>query len=437
LDTLLEQIVADFQERPLPPLTRRRVTLPRLPGKADVVIGMRRTGKTYFLYQAVAEAVAAGTPKEAMLYVNFDDERLQPLTGRDLHRVVDAYYRLYPTQRATTAHLFFDEIQNIAGWEPFVRRLLDTEQVQVCLTGSSAKLLSREIATSLRGRSLTTEIFPFSFAEALAHQGVAPPTAGDRPGAKARSLLENRLRSYLFTGGFPEVQGVDEPLRIRILQEYVDVVILRDVAERHAVANLPPLRALIRHLLAAPATLFSVNKFYNDLRSQGIACGKNTLHAYLDHITDAYLVFTVPIHSRSERTRRINPRKVYCVDPGLAASFCRRPHPDAGRLLENLCFLELRRRNVEIEYYRNGRGEEVDFLSTDLRGTRTLTQVALEITDPATRKRELRALAAAMDELHLDHATLVTLNDEERVTTDAGTIDIVPAWQWCLAPAVA
>jgi len=263
---------------------------------------------------------------------------------------------------------------------------------------------------------------------------VALPTAGRRPGAKARSLLENRLRSYLFTGGFPEVQGIDEPLRIRILQEYVDVVILRDVAERHAVANLPPLRALIRHLLAAPATLFSVNKFYNDLRSQGIPCGKNTLHAYLDHITDAYLVFTVPIHSRSERTRRINPRKVYCVDPGLAASFCRRPQPDAGRLLENLCFLELRRRNVEIEYYRNGRGEEVDFLSADLRGNRCLTQVVLEITDPATRKRELRALAVAMDELHLDHATLVTLNEEERVATDAGTIDIVPAWRWCLTP---
>jgi len=187
-----------------------------------------------------------------MLYVNFDDERLQPLTGGDLHRVVDAYYRLYPERRAATAHLFFDEIQNIPGWEPFVRRLLDTEQVQVCLTGSSAKLLSREIATSLRGRSLSTEIFPFSFAEALAHQGVAPPTAGRRPGAKARSLLENRLRSYLFTGGFPEVQGIEAPLRIRILQEYVDVVILRDVAERHAVANLPPLRALIRHHGRAP-----------------------------------------------------------------------------------------------------------------------------------------------------------------------------------------
>jgi len=174
----------------------------------------------------------------------------------DLGGIIETYYRLFPDNRERTCYFFFDEVQNISGWEMWLRRLLDTEQVQIVVTGSSAKLLSREISTALRGRSLRTEMFPFNFRESLAHEGI-----GDipllRPGAKKRALVENRLRRYLLTGGFPEVQSVADHYRIAILQEYVDVVILRDIVERYQVSNILPLRALIRHLLASPATLFS------------------------------------------------------------------------------------------------------------------------------------------------------------------------------------
>jgi hypothetical protein len=433
MDALLEQLIADFHERTLPALTERDAHLPALPGKIDAVIGMRRTGKTWFLFQIMQRYLAEGVPREAMLYLNFDDERLLPMQASDLAGITDAYFRIYPQHRERRCYLFFDEVQNIVGWEAWLRRLVDNEQVQIAVTGSSAKLLSQEIATALRGRSLSTEMFPFSFREALACEGIILP-AGKRPGARQRSLLENRLRSYLLRGGFPEVQAVAEPYRLRILQEYVDVVILRDIVERHQLGNVLPLRQLIRHLLAAPATLFSINKFYNDLRSQGIACGKNTLHEYFAYLQDSYLIYPVSIYSRSERARRVNPRKVYVIDTGLANAFLHQPQSDWGRLLENFVFMALRRQGHAIHYYRTDDGLEVDFLAVAVDGERTLIQVALELTDSNTRERELRALTTAMRETGIRRGALVSLNDEERITTSAGEIEVLPAWWWALLP---
>jgi predicted AAA+ superfamily ATPase len=327
---------------------------------------------------------------------------------------------------------FFDEIQNIAGWERFIRRLLDTENVHICITGSSAKLLSREIATSLRGRSIATEIFPFSFAESLEHQGLE---AGDepRPGAAQRALLENRFEAYLHEGGFPEVQGVESEFRIRILQDYLDVVILRDLLERYQITGTVALRYLIRHLINSAAALFSVNKFYNDLKSQGIAVSKNTLHQYLEYLSDAYLFFEVPIHTKSERARMVNPRKVYAIDNGLVRSCSHSFRPDWGRLLENHVFTVLRREYDTIEYYKTRAGHEVDFVSTGYDGRKRLIQVAADMSEISTRKRELNALNEAMQECQIEHATIVTLNQDERLTTaDGGRINILPAWRWTL-----
>jgi len=431
MDTLFEQLIADFHERSLPELTPRTVGISALPGKIDAIIGMRRTGKTWFLFQIIRQYLDQGIAKESMLYINFDDERLFPLTAQGLGDISDAYYRLYPQHRERPCYFFFDEIQNVPGWEHYLRRLVDNENLQIAVTGSSAKLLSREIATSLRGRSISTEIFPFSFMEALRHEGIVSKHPV-RPGAKQRALLENRLKNYLRKGGFPEVQSVSEEYHTRILQEYVDVVVLRDVVERYQVGNVLPLRYLIRHLLASPATLFSINKFHHDLKSQGISCGKNTLHEYFEYLTDAYLIYPVTIHSRSVRAKQVNPRKVYAIDTGLANAFRHKPQPDWGRLLENLVFMELRRQGLNIEYYRTGKGYEVDFIVTGNSGIRSLYQVSLDISDGNTRKREVRALIAAMEETGLSTAKILTLQDEEHIETNSGTIDVLPVWLWLL-----
>ncbi len=431
MNNIFEQIIGDFQERALAQPTRRDVPIPMLPGKVDTLIGMRRTGKSWRIYQAMNELLGAGSAKESVLYINFDDERLYPLTTGDLQRIPETFFRLYPENKRRRCHFFFDEIQNVTGWERFVRRLLDTENAQITLTGSSARLLSREIATTLRGRSLATEIFPFSFREALRHRG-DDDTIVKRPGSARRALLANRLRSYLETGGFPEVQGVDAAYRLRILQEYVDVVILRDVVERHGIGNLAPLRYLIRHLLGSPACAFSINRFHNDLQSQGIACGKNSLHDYLAHLEDAYLVQSIHVDSRSVRQRQVNPRKVYPIDTGLALAFRHGPGMDRGRLLETLVFLDLRRRGMDISYFRSERGYEVDFLARRGLGKAVAIQVAETIADPNTRQRELRALEAAMAERRLSSGILVTLDEEGQIDAVSGRVEVVPAWRWLL-----
>jgi hypothetical protein len=425
---VIDQLIDDFHERALPELVPREASVSVAERKAAVVIGMRRTGKTWFCYQHMKALLARGVPKDALLHVNFEDERLLPFQAKDFSAILDTYYRKFPDFKNRKCYFFLDEIQRIEGWDRFVRRILDTENLEVWVTGSSSKLLSTEIATSLRGRSLTMEIFPYSFREFLRSRQVE---AGPKKlyGARARAELQSMASRYLTEGGFPEVQGLDRDLSRQVLQSYVDVVVLRDVIERHAVHNTAALRAMIRHLLSSPASRFSVNKFYNSLRSQGLSCTKNDLYEYLDHLKDAFLVYAVPIHSDSEAVRRVNPQKHYAVDTGMLSAVSVRSHLDRGALLENLAFLHLRRRGARIEYFLTGGGKEVDFLVTPSeRGTRELIQVSWTLTQHDTKLREIGGLLEAMKELRIRSGTVLTWLEEGR----EGRIRIVPAWKWLL-----
>ncbi|MDD9943205.1 MAG: ATP-binding protein [Myxococcales bacterium] len=428
---LIEQLIADDQERAFAETTRRRTRVPWLPGKADALVGMRRAGKTTRMRQLMQDRLADGYPREALLYLNFEDERLWEMGREELHLIVDVFYQRHPELRARECAFFLDEIQVVPGWERFVRRLLDTEDIHVVVSGSSAKLLSRELETALRGRSLPTEVFPFSFREHLEHFGVELPAGGLRPGKALRSRIEHELGRYLERGGFPEVLGMQEPMRVRVLQEYLDAVILRDVVERHGVTNVSALRRMIRQLINAPAGLVSVHRLYGDLRSQGISVSKDALHGYLDHLHDAYLLFPMAIHTASERRRQSNPRKVYPIDPGVVTACSSLPGRGIGQLLETVVFLHLRRKTDALGYYRDDAGTEVDFV-VQKSGQVELVQVSADITSQDTRKRELRALEAAMQELGVTSATLVTLSAEETIQLQSGRADVVPAWRWLL-----
>lgn len=425
---VLERLIDDFQERQLPEPVRREASAPEVPGKANTVVGMRRAGKTWFCFQRMRELLDAGVAKRRLLYVNFEDERLMPFSAADFQGILDAYYRKFPSLEEHRSYLFLDEVQRIEGWERFVRRVLDAEPLHVWVTGSSSKLLSSEIATSLRGRALTTEIFPYGFSEFLHAHGVdADPT---RLGSKRRATLQHWAARYLERGGFPEVQGVDGDTARQILRSYVDVVILRDVIERHGVSNTVALRALIRHLMAAPATRFSVYKFYNTLKSQGVACTKNDLYAFLDHLGDAFLVYWAPIHSRSQRVRQVNPRKIYAVDTGLLQAMSLCLTEDRGAHLENVVYMHLRRQGWQPEYYVTGSGGEVDFVvRSDPKSPAQLIQVCWSLEDSRVRKRELGVLREAMGELRSKRATVVTWMDES--PPDEG-VEVVPAWRWLL-----
>jgi hypothetical protein len=435
---IIRQKLADALAFEPPDLTVRDVALPTVPRRAHAIIGMRRAGKTYFLHQCLRERLAGGTPREALIYFSFEDERLAGLTGSDLSWILEEYFTRHPQfrdrQRVT---FFFDEIQVVPGWETFVRRILDTEKIEVFVSGSSAKMLSREVATSLRGRATETTIFPFSFREFLRHRGVkAPDDPAFVPKAK-RSQLEKLFREYLDEGGFPEAQTLPLRERLPLLQSYVDAVIFRDVIERHGITNVVVLRRLTRHLLGAATGLFSVHRFLNDLRGQGISTGKDTLHALLAHLEDAFLVRLVPIATTSERQRQSNPRKVYPIDAGLIAAFDRSGKSNLGHALETVVQTELERRGCERGYVRTPEGYEVDFLATPLTGKTALIQVCADLSQAETREREFRALVSARKERRNPSAWLLTLTTNDAVAAQAAApkgVRVQAAWEWLLTP---
>jgi len=433
MQSLLRQKINDSLAVPLPTLTRRQISLPQIPGKALAVIGMRRSGKTSFLWQCLADRLAAGTPREALLYFNFEDERFSEMAADDLQYLLEEYFRLHPEWRDSRKVTFLlDEIQIIKGWETFVRRILDTEKVDLILSGSSAKMLSREVATSMRGRALEVLVHPFSFREVLRHKGAEPTKPYFSLAKAARSTVEKHLRSYLTEGGFPEAQGLPSATRSSLLRSYVDVAILRDVIERHAVSNPVVLRWMVRHLLGNPAASFSVKKFFDAAKSQGLHVSKDTLHDYLAHLEDAFLIRTISMHTASERQRMANPRKSYPVDPGLIPVYERTGRSNLGHALESAIFIELERRGAEIGYVRTGEGNEVDFLARDADGVQTLIQVCADLSDEKTYEREVRALVEASNEYPHATPTLVTLESLPRDKEIPKGINWQPAGEWLL-----
>lgn len=301
---------------------------------------MRRAGKTTFLKQLVAERQSAAAFERAV-YISFDDDRLAEIKADQLSALLEAYYRRFPNlMRRETVSWYLDEVQLMPGWERFVRRVLDTERVELVVSGSSARMLSREVHTSLRGRGLETVIRPFSFREFLRHRGEEPAAEPRRWTADQRSLVEKRFGEYLLEGGFPEAQGLSPALRCELLQGYVDTVLFRDVVERYAVSQVSALRWVVRHCLRNPGASMSVHRLFLDLKAQGHAVSKDSVHALFAHLIDSYLVATVSLHTASERQRNSNPRKVYPADPGLIHAFDLQGRANLGHTLETAVFKE-------------------------------------------------------------------------------------------------
>ncbi len=431
----LAEKLAESLQVPLPAATPRQVHgTVSLPNKATAVIGMRRAGKTTFLHQLRRERLEKGVARERLVYVNFEDERLAGLQAAHLGGLIEEYYRQFPALRQQErVAFFFDEIQQVPDWERFVRRILDTEMVEVFLSGSSAALLSRELATAMRGRAWEVVIHPFSFEEYLRHHRVPVPGRADFLAPRERSAIERAFRDYLITGGFPEAQGVDEATRHSLLRGYVDVALLRDVMERHGIGNAAALRWLVRHLLGNAAGRFSVEKFYAALRSQGVRTSKDALHNYLAHLEDCFLVRTICLETASERQRMVNPRKAFPVDPGLIPVFDRAGRANLGHALETAVLVELERRRAEVTYVRTPAGYEVDFLARRPGGELELIQVCADPSAPDVAERELRALEDAAGAFPKATRRLLTLTRAPLPLYLPKQVIAQPAYEWLLA----
>lgn len=405
--SLIQLLLGEFYDKisSLSQIIRRDAQFPNAPDKIKVAIGMRRAGKTYFLYQQILQLLRDGIDKRSILYINFEDDRLLPLDQKKLAKLIEAFYELYPENHERKCYFFLDEIQNVNDWPIVIRRFHDTKNVEMYLTGSSAKLLSREIATTLRGRSLATEIWPYSFDEFLrARKCTFDRSLYDK---KLHDKLQQIFSLYLNEGGFPEVIRYDNDTRKQTLQEYLDVAIYRDIIERHTVKHPNLIKYMILTMIHTASRPFTVNKFYNDIKSQGYSVSKDILYEYADHIEDAYLAFSVPLYANSYRKTQTNPKKLYAVDPGMivATTF----QNDLSKLFENCVYLDLRRLGCTINYYLTQTHDEVDFFIQTPKGKKKLLQVTWEMTDKKTIEREKGALESAMNELQID-GTIITLD---------------------------
>lgn len=377
--------------------TPRVYKFPEVKNMIKVAVGMRRSGKTYFLFQTIRELTEEHIPLDRILYLNFEDDRILPMDHKAMGKLIDSWYTLYPQNHDHECYLFLDEVQNVEGWPLVLRRILDTKKIKIYVTGSSAKLLSKEIATSLRGRSLAIEIFPYNYLEYLtAHSQKLP---GKPFGQKALDFHRSYLLDYFRTGGFPGIQFLSQNERLEALQNYVETVIFRDVVERHKISNVVLMKYFINFLLKNIASPFSINKFYKDIKSQGHKAGKETLYSYLDYLEDAFLVFTVPIFTESLRHMQTTPKKIYAVDNGLLLANTFNLSDNFGKLLENQVYLDLRREGKKVFYYHTADGYEIDFITQDLQGKYEMIQVVWDATDPKTLERENRALEQAEEEL--------------------------------------
>jgi uncharacterized protein len=334
-----------------------------------------------------------------------------------------------PEKNAEKIYFFFDEIQVISGWESFVDRLMRTEKCEVYITGSSAQMLSREIATHMRGRALSWELFPFSFREFLDYKKIdskGPLTT------KKRLTIQKAFEEYWEKGAFPEVSGIDRMLRIKIHQEYFNAMLFRDIVERHNISNPRALTDLAHWLMDNIASLYSINKLTGFLKSLGHKIPKSTVSDFLEWFEDAFILFSVHIFDASVARSNTNPKKIYCVDHSLVRSVSSGILLNTGHLLENMVFTALRRITPDIFYFKTEKGREVDFIAKKQDRSFMLVQVCETLVDIKTRKRELTALTEAMKQLKSELAYIVTRNEEETIQDEAGTIEILPAWRFLL-----
>ena len=428
---ILKDIITEFHGDCLPELFRRDIEIPDLPPnirKALIFVGMRHVGKTYLMFQHIQEALDRGLDKEKIVYVNFEDDRLTGFVSEDFQLLLDVYFELYPEHAsAGDLEFYFDEIQNIAGWDKFIRRLIDRERMGIYITGSSAKSLSKEIATSLRGRSLETEVFPMQLSEYLDHHG----DDWIQPSARDRASIQHHSKEYLRRGGFPEVLGLNDSLHRRTIQSYVNSAVFRDVIDRHQLKNAHIVKLFLLHCLQNIAAPLSVTKVHKTLKSRGEVIGRNTLYEYLEYFEDAYLICSAPIFDFSVRKRQVNPKKIYCVDPGIVYSYSLKPQFEKAAALENAVYISLRSLGREsVFYYKTSSGKEVDFVAQKENGEVRLVQVCLDLKDESTRQREILALFEASRELETDRTIIVTLDTEEVIEQEGLTIQVIPFWKW-------
>ncbi|MDP2951391.1 MAG: ATP-binding protein [bacterium] len=427
---ILAQIILDFQKDNLPKTISREVDVSLdIPLKrALAILGPRRSGKTFFLFSLIEKLLQKGIEKKRILYVNFEQPRLIGMTPRDLSVLLEVFYEIFPENKKKKVWLFFDEIQNIKNWEIFIRSVIDQEKAQVFLSGSSSKLLSKEITTSMRGRALSYLILPFSFKEILDFKGVVYEKY--LSSTQQASIL-NSFSDFFKYGSYPETVVYPKE-RERIIQEIIEVTIHQDLIERHKLRNIKLVKLMFNYLIQAKE--FSVHQFYNFLKSINLKVSKNTLYNYLDFFGDAFIFFPLKRFSWSLKNVEQSASKIYAIDNGLIQAIV---GENKSKKFENLSFLSLLRKgyapNKDLFYYAlSSKAGEVDFIVKKGKVITSLIQACFDLSDYSTKEREIKSLLKASEELKCNDLSIITWDEEREEKIKGKKIKIIPLWKWLL-----
>ncbi|OGW39516.1 MAG: hypothetical protein A2Y97_08145 [Nitrospirae bacterium RBG_13_39_12] len=391
--------------------------------EAILITGIRRGGKSS-LMRLLCDDIMLGfnVPVSNILYLNFEDDRCVDFTIKDFDPLYETFIEIEnPKGRK---YFFLDEIQNVKGWEKWINRLYELEDVKVFITGSNAAMLSSEISTALTGRNRQIIIWPFSFYEFLTIRGYSFDKNSFYIREK-KAGLKRLFKEYIEFGGFPEVIKISDTT---LLEQYFKDIIYRDVITRYSIRNIKEIKELTLFLASNLGTVQS----YKNLKELIGVKSLNTVKNYLDALSSVFLFFYIDLFSYSVKQQIYNPSKVYCIDTALSNAISFKFSKNMGHIYENLVYIELKRRNRDVYYWKSRRGREVDFVVKKGLKIEEAIQVSVSLSDKSSKEREMRALMDAKEEIK-SYSLIILTEDEEREENIGNMkINIIPLWKWLL-----
>lgn len=433
-DDLIKEKILDFQHSKSYSLTPREYDVLFVNGMSFSITGPRRSGKTFRTYQFVNEYIELGNSIENICRIQFNDHKLINLQAEDLNCIDDNYYAIYPEKKLNNEEVvfIFDELHRIEGWENYILYLLDNKNHKVIITGSTSKLQKGEIASALRGKNFNRELLPFSFREYMRsnNKSYSINTSIEKAFAK------NLFNQYMNEGSFPGLLDVDRTAHSEILENYWNTMLLRDIVEANSKAekiDILQMERFAHYLINRIACPMTVRKVIAGMQQDGYTISSAKAYNYLKYLEDAFMFFTVAYYTLSEKIKRNNYTKVYSIDWKLADTICIGGSIDITRQFENMIYIELRRRKLQINYFKTKDGYEVDFVTKSTGGDPPdLYQVCYDISHSEVFEREIRAITKSFKYLKARSATIITMEEEKTITQEDITVNIVPAWKWCL-----
>ncbi len=428
----IERKIGDFRDIGLPDYFPRNGRIHWVDHMVSTIIGARRAGKSFRMMQAASEWIEQKKIQSIhhICWLDFDNPILSGIKASELPLIQSTFFKLTPDISLKTPLLFLlDEIHKVKGWEEYIIDLTRNPNWKVVVSGSSSKMLSHDIATELRGKAISTELFPLSFAEFLTFKKVKH-NLSTRGQAETRRLFDE----YLIWGAYPAIANLDEYLREPVLREYFDTMILKDIIQRYNVSKPRQCIQLCRYLLSNISKPYTLQSAYRYLKQAGYATSKDAIRNYIEWTKDSWLLFSIPIFSDSLKEQERNYKKIYAIDWALANKNSQIWDGGQSRALENMIFLHLRRNWHRVHYYLTGKKrQEVDFVVVDNSGKPTMAvQVCLDISEKETIQRELESLAATANYFETKINLIITYNQEKAFSIDGVNIKAVPAWKWLL-----